>query len=61
MAAKNLALANKHKGEAMLAVHMESHFEFGSIVHTYWAMWNDGSKTQMTQEEIAAWSIKQQE
>ena len=54
-AAKNIRM-KKHKPEDMIAVHMESHFEFGGIVHTFWAMWSDGTKTQMTSEEIAAWS-----
>lgn len=56
MAAKNLALMKKHGPEDLIAVHMESKFEFGDIVHTYWAHWNDGSRTQMTREEIAAWT-----
>lgn len=59
MAARNCALARKHTAEDLIAVHMESHFEFGAIVHTYWACWKDGSKTQMTQEEIAAWATKE--
>lgn len=55
-ARRHFALIGKHKPEDLIAVHMESHWETEGVVHSYWAFWQDGSKTQMTQEEIAAWA-----
>jgi len=56
LAAKALALLRPHKPEDMIAVHMESVYEYGEISHKYWAHWNDGSKTEMTREEINQWA-----
>ncbi|SRR6266851_1201276 len=56
-AARNLTLMKPHEPGDLLAVHMESTYEFGSIVHKYFAHWKDGSKTEMNEWEISQWAI----
>ncbi len=59
-AARHHSLSGKHAPADLLAVHMESHWEGDSgVVHTYWACWQDGTKTQMTEAEIAQWTTAQ--
>jgi hypothetical protein len=58
VAAAALAIAiekMKSGGRVRVAVHMESSFEFGEVVHRYWSHWSDGTTTEMTNEDVKLW------
>lgn len=57
---RSVELAAKAR-KTVIAIHMESTFEDGVIVHRFWNHWSDGTRTLMTLDEVTQWSTNPNE
>lgn len=55
-ARRHFSIMDSSTPDGLIAVHMESSYENGEIVHKYFAMWNDGSRIELTPQEVSAWA-----